>query len=261
MTEPTSTTAAQAGQRDGDRPAADGQPDEGTRGSEATSSLRERLDALPEDRDPADGRRKVDPAAEPPEAADAARTAEEGRSEPAERWRSGSPAPTSAAGAAGTGSVSVSPSGEPTAAQDWRTERPGRPAATRSAGRAQPRRSRRARLVVERVDPWSVFLFSLVASVCLGIVLLVAVAALYAVLSGLGVLDSVNNLLGDVLGGSGPDGGVAPVFTAGRVLGATAVLAAVDVVLLTVLATLGAFLYNLCSSLTGGVEVKLRERD
>ena len=31
--------------------------------------------------------------------------------------------------------------------------------------------------------------------------------------------------------------------------------------LLTVLATLSAFLYNLCASLTGGVEVVLAERD
>ena len=34
-----------------------------------------------------------------------------------------------------------------------------------------------------------------------------------------------------------------------------------DIVLLTVLATLGAFLYNLCAALTGGIEVTLTERD
>jgi hypothetical protein len=137
------------------------------------------------------------------------------------------------------------------------TARPGpaRPA-TRPAGRG-----RRARLVLQRVDPWSVFLFSLVASICLGIVLLVAVAALYFVLANLGVLSSVNNVLGEVLGDAGPDEVAEPVFTASRVLGATAVLAAVDVVLLTVLATLSALLYNLCASLTGGIEVVLGERD
>ena len=42
-----------------------------------------------------------------------------------------------------------------------------------------------------------------------------------------------------------------------KLLGVTAVIAAVDVVLLTVLATLGAFLYNLCATFTGGIEVTL----
>jgi hypothetical protein len=122
-------------------------------------------------------------------------------------------------------------------------------------------RPRRARLVVQRVDPWSVFLFSLVASICLGVVLLVAVTALFLVLTSLGVVSSVNSVLGEVLGGGAPDDVIEPYITAGRVLGGTAVLAAVDVVLLTALATLGALLYNLCASLTGGLEVVLGERD
>lgn len=143
---------------------------------------------------------------------------------------------------------------------EQRAERPERPTGPRAA-RPQQRRPRRARLVVQKVDPWSVFLFSLVASICLGIVLLVAVATLYAVLSSLGVLASVNNVLGEVLGSNNPDQAAAPAITASGVLGATAVLALVDVVLLTVLATLGALLYNLCASLTGGIEVQLRERD
>ena len=46
-----------------------------------------------------------------------------------------------------------------------------------------------------------------------------------------------------------------------RVLLVAAVLAMVDVVLLTVLATLFAFLYNLCASFTGGFEVTLAEKE
>lgn len=125
-----------------------------------------------------------------------------------------------------------------------------------------PGRPRRARLAVQRLDPWSVFLFSLLAAVCLGIALLVAVTALYAVLSSLGVLSSVNTLIAELTGGAGTDPATAPpLITLSRVLGATAVLAAIDVVLLTALATLGAVLYNACSMLTGGVEVVLGERE
>jgi hypothetical protein len=40
-----------------------------------------------------------------------------------------------------------------------------------------------------------------------------------------------------------------------------AVVAALDVVLLTALSTLGAFLYNLCASLTGGIEVVFGDRE
>lgn len=172
------------------------------------------------------------------------------------------PAPSQAAGQAAPTTVlpGAGPVSERRDPPEQRRTVPPRP-----SGRPQPRgttrRARRARLVVQRIDPWSVFLFSLVASICLGIVLLVAVAALYSVLSGLGVLSSVNDVLGEVLGDSGPGATPEPVFTLGRVLGATAVLAAVDVVLLTVLATLGALLYNLCASLTGGIEVLLGERD
>lgn len=137
------------------------------------------------------------------------------------------------------------------------------PAEGRSASRSQPRPAgrRRARLVVQRVDAWSVFLFSLVASICLGVVLMVAVGALMFALDNLGVLSSVNGLLGEVTGSGTADEVIEPVITTGRVLGATAVLAAVDVVLLTALATLSALLYNLCASLTGGIEVQLGERD
>jgi len=133
------------------------------------------------------------------------------------------------------------------------TQRPARPGdSPRPAAR-----SRKARLALQRIDPWSVFLFTLVASLFLGVALVVAVAALYAVLSSLGVLTSINDLYVEVIGGDA----TTPLFTVERFLGGAAVLAAVNVVLLTLLATLSALLYNLCTSFTGGIEVTLGERD
>jgi len=117
-------------------------------------------------------------------------------------------------------------------------------------------RARKARLALKRIDPWSVFVFSLIAALLLGIALVAAVAALYAVLDSLGVQASVNELFTEVTGGSGT-----PLITSRRVVGGAAVLAAVNVVLLTLLATLGALLYNLCASFTGGIELTLGERD
>jgi hypothetical protein len=141
-----------------------------------------------------------------------------------------------------------------------------RPAVSRVDGRGAavrpPVRSRRAKLALRRIDPWSVFLFSLLASIFLGIVLVVAVTVLYTVLANLGVLESVNQLFGEVAG-DGTDGGAASpeLITSARVFSGAAVLAAVDIVLITALATLGALLYNLCAALTGGIEVTLGERD
>ena len=141
----------------------------------------------------------------------------------------------------------------PRPARSTRTD--ARPA---TGGRPLAGRTRRARLSLRRIDPWSVFLFSLVAAVFLGIALVVAVAVLYAVLGSLGVTDSVNQLFAEVTGGDVTDGAL---LTGGRIVGGAAVLAAVNVVFLTLLATLGSLLYNLCASFTGGLELTFGERD
>ena len=44
-------------------------------------------------------------------------------------------------------------------------------------------------------------------------------------------------------------------------IGTSALLGAVNVVLFTALATLGAFIYNVCADLVGGIELTLAERD
>jgi hypothetical protein len=106
-----------------------------------------------------------------------------------------------------------------------------------------------------------VFLWSVVASIFLGLALLVCVGVLYALLSSLGVLDSLNTLINDVTSDPADPTATTSLFSAGRIMSITAVVAALDVVLLTALATLGAFLYNLCAALTGGIEVTLGDRE
>ena len=95
---------------------------------------------------------------------------------------------------------------------------------------------------------------TLLLSLFLAIVTMVAAYVLYAVMDGLGIPASINKAVIDVQGGGA-------VLTRGRFLGAAALLAAADVVLVTLLATLGALLYNLSASLTGGIELTLAERD
>jgi hypothetical protein len=50
-------------------------------------------------------------------------------------------------------------------------------------------------------------------------------------------------------------------ITAWGVIGTSMLIGAVNVVLFTALATLGAFIYNVCADLVGGVELTLAERD
>jgi hypothetical protein len=128
---------------------------------------------------------------------------------------------------------------------------------------AAARGPRRARLSVKRIDPWSVMKFSFAVSLVLFIVIIVATAVLYLALDAMGVFDSLNQSLGDLVSSAGgdPTGGNGFKITAKGVIGTAALLGAVNVVLVTALATLGAFIYNVCADLVGGIELTLSERD
>ncbi len=115
------------------------------------------------------------------------------------------------------------------------------------------RTRRRAKLQVRRVDPWSVMKFSLVFSIVLCVVLIVAVAILYFLLSSMGVFDSINATIGSFQVKS------KPLFTAKGVIGVAMLIGLADIFLLTAVSTLGAFAYNLCADLVGGIEVTLAE--
>jgi hypothetical protein len=127
----------------------------------------------------------------------------------------------------------------------------------RGAGRGP----RRARLQLRHIDTWSALKISLVLSIALFCVWMVAVGILYGVLGGLGVFDTLNDLFGQLSSASGGQSGGGAVITAKVVLGGAAVIGAVNIVLLTALSTVSAFVYNLCSDLVGGLEVTLAERD
>lgn len=127
-------------------------------------------------------------------------------------------------------------------------------------GGGRSRAPRRAHLLLTRIDPWSVMKFSFVVSLVLFVVLFVAVAVLYSVLSAMGVFDSLISTARDLAGGNDA-WDVASWLSAKTILGWTAVLGAVNVVLITALATLGGFVYNLVTSLVGGIEVTLSEAE
>lgn len=138
-----------------------------------------------------------------------------------------------------------------------------RTGATTAAARAAKasQRRRRARLRLVQVDAWSVMKTAFLLSIALGIVLVVAVAVVWSVLGSAGVWDSINSSVQQAIGGDG--GGsqfqIQDYLGTSRVVGFTMIVAVIDVILVTAIATLGAFLYNLAAALLGGVEVTLTE--
>jgi hypothetical protein len=139
----------------------------------------------------------------------------------------------------------------------------GRPQPRITPGMATGPQTRRAQLRLDRVEPWSVMKFSFLMSLLGWVVLFVVVSVLYFALSKLGVFTSIEHTVGLVTANkSNPVGSNATSwFRASRVLGYTMLVGAVNVILITALATIGAVVYNLVTMLTGGVEITLKESD
>nr|WP_269204804.1 DUF3566 domain-containing protein [Motilibacter deserti] len=127
-------------------------------------------------------------------------------------------------------------------------------------GPSEAKPARRARLVLSRIDPWSVMKLAALFSVALGIMLLVAVFALWSVLDQMGVFEAVTTTVGDITSDSSGQGtDLTEALSLQRVMLGALVLAVVDAVLLTALSTIGAFLYNVSARLVGGLHVTLTE--
>lgn len=117
-------------------------------------------------------------------------------------------------------------------------------------------------LTLARVEPWSVMKFSFVASVVAFVILFVAVAVLYIVLAALGVFDSLQNTISSITGAKNSAGtNISHYYSASLVLGYTAMLGALNIVLITAMSTVGSVVYNLIAKTIGGIEVTLRETD
>lgn len=133
-------------------------------------------------------------------------------------------------------------------------------ATDRPASASQRRSMRKARLRLVQVDAWSVMKTAFLLSIALGIILVVAVAVIWGVLGAAGVWDSINSMVQQTLGSDNSTPfRIQDYVGTSRVLGFAMIVAVVDVILITAIATLGAFVYNLAATLVGGVEVTLAE--
>jgi hypothetical protein len=140
------------------------------------------------------------------------------------------------------------------------SSRPAAGAATRvQVGASRSRGPVRASMQIRRIDPWSALKVSLLLSVALFFVWMIAVAFLYLVLGGMGVWSKLNSNVGDLL--TATSGGGGELVSSGTIFGGAALIGLVNIVLLTAMATVGAFIYNLSTDIVGGIEVTLADRD
>lgn len=117
---------------------------------------------------------------------------------------------------------------------------------------------RKARLTVARLDPWGVFKLSFLLSVGLGIAYVVAIAVLWGIVDAMGVFRQLQEVF-QQFEGDGSEFSIYRYVGLPRVLSLAVVVAVANTVILTLLSTLFAVLYNLGGALVGGVRVTLTD--
>ncbi len=151
-------------------------------------------------------------------------------------------APPESAGAAAAMPASVPTAARPVA----------RPAGSMVAG------PRRVRLAVSRVDPWSAMKLAFLLSVAAAVMLVVATAVVWGTLNGMSVFTRLNDLV-TTIAGEESSIDLLSYVAFDKVLSAATLVGVVNVFLLTALGTIGAFLYNIVSSLVGGLYLTMTD--
>ena len=106
------------------------------------------------------------------------------------------------------------------------------------------------------VNAWSVAKVTFMLSIAGAIIEVLAAALVWLLLDAVGVFDQLNNIVSST-GLAADSLNLSSVFSLSTVLSVVTILAIVGVVLVTLLATIIALLYNVISALVGGVHITL----
>ncbi len=172
---------------------------------------------------------------------------------PAQPGSSPSPAP------------SPGPEYEPTVAAPVSSAPAAAPAAVEApakpARRKGIRRTRKARLRLSRLDPWSVMKTVFLFSIAFGTMFWVAIYLVWTIIESSGIFAAINELVTSLVSSPSDTTGwhIEEYISMNKVLGISALIAVINVVLMTALGTIAAFLYNLSANILGGLEVTLAE--
>ena len=156
---------------------------------------------------------------------------------------------------------SASKAGKPATTSSPKKSKPQQNGKTSGKGLVRPApraKVRRARLVVSKVDTWSVLKLAFLLSVALGIITVVASLVLWLVLDLTGLFQGINELL-SMLGGSAEGADIKKFLSLGNTALFSTLISVVNVILLSAFTVLGAILYNIAASLIGGIGVTLTD--
>ena len=123
--------------------------------------------------------------------------------------------------------------------------------AVASPAETERRGPRRVRLTLARLDPFSVMKLSFLAAIAIGIATVVAVILLWNLVEAIGLWSMVDQLGRDLNGGEPLP--FMEFFSFSKMTSYGTIVA--NVVIITALGTLGAFLYNLVAALLGGLKM------
>ena len=154
-------------------------------------------------------------------------------------------------GGPGTQNPAQGAPAQPAPASPPRRERlPDQQAGWLGAGASTPRRHR---MVVRRLDLWSVLKISLCFYLAGLAVTMVAGVVLWAISSSLGVVNNVENFMGDLLSAKDFK------FLSAQILEGATLVGLVIVILLVIITLVAAAFYNLFAELIGGIEITVED--
>ncbi|MDR2381006.1 MAG: DUF3566 domain-containing protein [Bifidobacteriaceae bacterium] len=126
--------------------------------------------------------------------------------------------------------------------------------------KTKPRKAGRVKLNLSYVAPLSVMKISFLVAIALGVAFVVAVFIFWKALNDRHVFTQINDTITELVGANRPESlEILQYVTQGRVMSGAAIIAVVDVVVITLISTLFAVIYNIIAALVGGVRVTLRE--
>lgn len=114
------------------------------------------------------------------------------------------------------------------------------------------------RLRLVYVDWVSTMKISFLVGVVQAVVIVVATAILHVILVQTGLFSAANAIIGSVVGGGGFD--VNTVLSFGQTVLFAAVIGILNLVVITVLGSIGAIIYNVIAKMTGGIKVGFTDK-
>jgi len=129
------------------------------------------------------------------------------------------------------------------------------PALRPAQQKAAKRPERRFRQTIQKVDLWSVTKIALCFYVSAMGVVLVSLIALWVVADSAGIIDNVENFIGDLFSSEDFH------FVSGEVLRGAVLVGVVCVALMLAFTIIAASFYNIFAELFGGIEVVIREEE